>query len=136
MIPVLHNYLIVGAVLFTLGAVGFVTRRNLFLMVLSVEMMLQGVSVNLVAFGRYWGDMSGQSFTVFVLTVAACEAAIALSLVLALYQRRATLDVGAWRDLAEPSTEPAGLVDEPVGAEPMESGLHGTLIAAEGARHG
>jgi NADH-quinone oxidoreductase subunit K len=136
MIPVLHNYLIVGAVLFTFGAIGFVTRRNLFLMVLSVEMMLQGVSINLVAYGRYWGNMSGQSFTVFVLTVAACEAAIALSLVLALYQRRSTLDVCVWKDLGEPSVEPQGLVDDPVAAEPSEAGLHGTLIASEGARHG
>ena len=57
----LHNYLVVGAILFVLGAIGFLTRRNLITMFLSVEMMLQGVALNLVAFGRYHGNLQGQS---------------------------------------------------------------------------
>lgn len=109
MIAVLNNYLVVGAILFTLGGVGFLTRRNFFLMILSAEMMLQGVSLTLVAFGRYHGNFSGQAFTVFVLTVAACEAAIGLALVLTLYQRRHTLDISVWKQLGEPATEPASL---------------------------
>ena len=101
----LDNYLVVGAILFVLGAIGFLTRRNLILMMLSTEMMLHGVSLNLVAFSRVHGNYQGQAFTIFVLTVAACEAGLALALVLALYQRRKTLDVTVWRDLGEPSPE-------------------------------
>src|SRR5262245_61451302 len=97
----LHHYLAVGAVLFTLGVVGFLTRRNMIVMFLSAEMMLQGVTLNLVAFARYRGNLQGQSFTLFILTVAACEAAIALALILMLYRRRGSLDVTLWQDLRE-----------------------------------
>ena len=82
-----NAYLAVGAVLFVLGAIGFVTRRNLILMMLSAELMLHGVSLTLVAFGRMHGRMEGQAFTVFMLTVAACEAGLSLSIILSLYQR-------------------------------------------------
>jgi NADH-quinone oxidoreductase subunit K len=88
-------------VLFALGALGFLTRRNLIIMMLSAEMMLHGVSLNLVAFSRVHGNLDGQAFTIFVLTVAACEAGLALALVLLLYQRRKTLDVSIWSDLGE-----------------------------------
>lgn len=97
----LHNYLVVGAVLFVLGAIGFLTRRNLILMALSAEMMLHGVSLNLVAFSRLHGNNQGQAFAIFIVTVAACEAGIALALLVALYQRRRTLDANAWRQLGE-----------------------------------
>ena len=97
----LDNYLAVGAVLFVLGALGFLTRRNLIIMMLSAEMMLHGVSLNLVAFSRTHGNLDGQAFTIFMLTVAACEAGLALALVLVLYQRRKSLDVSLWRDLGE-----------------------------------
>ena len=106
MIP-LHHYLVVGAALFALGTVGFLARRNLIVMFLSAEMMLQGVAINLVAFARYRGNLQGQSFTLFILTVAACEAAIALALILMLYKRRRSLDVSLWQELREPGWEPA-----------------------------
>lgn len=102
----LSNYLYVGAILFVLGALGFLTRRNLILMMLSAELMLHGVSLNLVAFSATHGNYQGQAFTAMVLTVAACEAALALALILVLYRRRQTLDVNTWDDLREPS--PAG----------------------------
>jgi NADH:ubiquinone oxidoreductase subunit K/Cu/Ag efflux protein CusF len=73
----LHHYLVVGAILFILGMIGFLSRRNLIVMFLCAEMMLQGVALNLVAFARYGGNLTGQAFVLFVLTVAACEAAIA-----------------------------------------------------------
>src|SRR5204862_3020497 len=73
----LYNYLVVGAILFALGMVGFLARRNLIIMFLSAEMMLQGVALNLVAFARFRGNLQGQAFTLFILTVAACEAATA-----------------------------------------------------------
>jgi NADH-quinone oxidoreductase subunit K len=105
-----HHYLVVGAVLFALGLVGFLARRNMIVMFLCAEMMLQGVAINLVAFARYRGNLQGQAFTLFIITVAACEAAIALALILMLYRNRRSLDVSLWQDLREPGEEPT--VDE------------------------
>ena len=117
-----HHYLVVGAVLFALGMIGFLARRNLIIMFLSAEMMLQGVAVNLVAFSYYRGNLQGQVLTLFILTVAACEAAVALALILALYRSRRSLDVSLWQDLREPDQEP--IVDEeppppPAPVEPL-----------------
>ena len=106
----LENYLLVGAILFGLGAIGFLARRNLIIMFLSAEMMLQGVAVNLVAFAHYRGNLGGQVLTLFIVTVAACEAAIALALILMLYRRGKSLDVSRWQELREPRQEP--IVDE------------------------
>jgi NADH-quinone oxidoreductase subunit K len=102
----LQSYVVVGAVLFALGIVGFLTRRNMIVMFLSAEMMLQGVAVNLVAFAKFRGDLGGQVLVLFILTVAACEAAIALALILMLYKRRKSLDVSVWQDLREADQEP------------------------------
>lgn len=101
----LHNYLVVGAILFALGLIGFLARRNLIIMFLCAEMMLQGVAINLVAFARYRGNLHGQTFVLFILLVAACEAAIALALILMLYRQRKSLDVSVWQDLREPDQE-------------------------------
>src|SRR5271163_27290 len=97
----LENYLIVGGLLFGIGLVGFFSRRNMIVMFLSAEMMLQGVSVSLVAWGRFHNDWGGQVLVIFILTVAACEAAIALALVLSLYQRSGSLDAAFWHNLRE-----------------------------------
>jgi NADH-quinone oxidoreductase subunit K len=111
MTPVtLHNYLIVGAILFALGMIGFMARRNMIIMFLSAEMMLQGVALNLTAFARFRGNLQGQAFTLFILTVAACEAAVALALILMLYRRSKSLDVSVWQDLREADQE--AIVDE------------------------
>lgn len=118
----LENYLIVGAILFALGLVGFLARRNLILMFLSAEMMLQGVALNLVAFSRYRGNLGGQVLTLFIITVAACEAAIALALILMLYRRRKSLDVSLWQDLREAGQERIG-DDEPLPPPPTEAPL-------------
>ena len=115
----LHNYLVVGAVLFGLGLVGFLARRNFIIMFLCAEMMLQGVAVNLIAFGRYRGNLQGQGFVLFLLTVAACEAAIALALVLMLYRSRKSLDVSLWQELREPGQEPT-IDTEPLELPPRE----------------
>ena len=109
---VLTNYLIVGSILFVLGAIGFLTRRNLITLMLSAEMMLHGVAINLVAFSNFHQNMQGQAFTIFILTVAACEAGIALALILALYQRSKTLDVSLWSQLGEAD------IDSPLEEEP------------------
>ena len=97
----LESYLVVGAILFALGLIGFLARRNLIVMFLCAEMMLQGVAISLVAFARYHGNLHGQVFTLFIITVAACEAAIALALILVLYRVRKSLDVSLWQDLRE-----------------------------------
>jgi NADH-quinone oxidoreductase subunit K len=106
MIPLSH-YLAVGATLFVLGMVGFLTRRNLIILFLSAEMMLQGVTLNLVAFARQHGNLQGQVFALFIITVAACEAGLALALILMLYRRSKSLDVSLWQDLREAGQEPA-----------------------------
>jgi NADH-quinone oxidoreductase subunit K len=106
------RYLVVGAMLFVLGALGFFTRRNLIVMMLSVEMMLHGVSLTLVTFGRVHQSFEGQAFTVFILTVATCEAGLALSLILALYRRSNSLDVELWTELREPDLPPPREVED------------------------
>lgn len=113
----LHSYLVVGAILFVLGMIGFLTRRNMIILFLCSEMMLQGVAINLVAFARYRGNLHGQSFVLFILTVAACEAAVALALILMLYRSRRTLDISVWQDLREEDQEPT--VDEEPLPTPM-----------------
>ena len=118
----LHNFLAVGAILFALGAVGFLARRNLIIMFLSAEMMLQGVAVNLVSFARFRGNLQGQAFTLFVVTVAACEAAIALALILMLFRRQDSLDVSRWQELREPDQEPV-LDEEPLPTPEKEAPL-------------
>ena len=100
-LDILRDYLVVGAALFALGMLGFLSRRNLIVMFLSVEMMLQGVALSLVGFGRYHGTFTGQIFTIVILTVAACEASIALALIVILYNQTSSLDVTLWQDIRE-----------------------------------
>src|SRR5882762_6013450 len=87
----LQHYLAVGAILFGIGLIGFMTRRNLIVMFLCTELMFQGVAINMIAFGRYWGNFSGQAFTIFVLVIAAAEASLALGLVVLLFRQKNTL---------------------------------------------
>lgn len=102
---VVTNYLVVGSILFVLGIIGFMTRRNLITMMLSAELMLHGVSLNLVAFSNFHQNFQGQAFTAFILTVAACEAGIALALILTLYHRTKSLDINYWSNLGEAEIE-------------------------------
>ncbi|MCX7390543.1 MAG: NADH-quinone oxidoreductase subunit NuoK [Planctomycetota bacterium] len=101
----LNNALLVGAMLFSLGLVGMLTRRNLIVMFLSAELMLQGISVSLAAWSRFHDDWGGHILVIFVLTVAACEAAIALVYVLGVFGRTGILDVAAWQSLGNDSME-------------------------------
>ena len=119
-LDVLRNYLVVGAVLFALGMLGFLARRNLIVMFLSVEMMLQGTALTLVGFGRYHGTWTGQIFTIVILTVAACEASIALALIVILFNRRSSLDVTLWHDIREANVPATSAADEVQVAEPVE----------------
>ncbi|NCX97791.1 MAG: NADH-quinone oxidoreductase subunit NuoK [Planctomycetia bacterium] len=99
--PLVLNGLVVGAMLFALGLVGILARRNLIVMFLSAELMLQGVSVSLVSWSRHHGDWGGHVLVIFVLTVAACEAALALVFVLQAFARTGRLDAAAWQSLRE-----------------------------------
>ncbi len=114
----LTNMLVVGALLFGIGAVGFMCRRNMIVMFLAAEMMLQGVSLSLVAWGRYNNNLDGQVLVIFIIAVAACEAALALALILMLFRRRGTLDVAVWQQLRESSVPPH--VDRHPPQEPSE----------------
>ncbi len=97
----LQSYLLVGGLLVAVGVIGFLVRRNLLIMFLSIEIMLQGVSLNLVAWSRFHHDLGGQVFVLMIIAVAACEAAVGLSLVLMLARQVHSLDVACWQDLRE-----------------------------------
>jgi NADH-quinone oxidoreductase subunit K len=118
-LDILRDYLLVGAALFIFGILGFLARRNLIVMFLSAEMMLQGTALSLVAFGRYHGNWTGQVFTIVILAVAACEASIALALIVVLYNRRSSLDVTLWQDIREAGVV-ADLPRDALEAEPFE----------------
>jgi NADH-quinone oxidoreductase subunit K len=92
----ISGYVIIGSLLFALGLVGFLSRRNLILIFLSTEIMFQGVIINAVAFGRLHENLDGQLYALFLLVIAAVEAGLALGMVMLLYRRRGTLDVEAW----------------------------------------
>ena len=90
----LPHFLTVGAILFTLGIFGiFLNRKNLIVIMMSIELMLLAVNLNLVAFSSYLGDLVGQVFTMLVLTVAAAEAAIGLAIVVVFYRNRRSIEV-------------------------------------------
>lgn len=89
----LGHFLTVSAILFVIGMLGVLTRRNVLIIFMSVEMMLNAVNLSLIAFGRYLDSMIGQVFAVFVITIAAAEAAIGLGLILVLARREDTVDV-------------------------------------------
>ena len=120
-LDVLRSYLLIGAALFALGMLGFLTRRNLIVMFLSAEMMLQGTGLSLVAFGRYHGVWTGQVFTIVILTVAACEASIAMALIVVLFNRRSSLDVTLWQDIREAGVKAEAEQEIVQEAEPLEA---------------
>ncbi len=92
----LHRYLILGAVLFVIGVLGiFLNRKNVIFILMSIELILLAVNVNFVAFSSYLGDLTGQVFAFFVLTVAAAEAAIGLAIFVCFFRNRGAIDVEA-----------------------------------------
>lgn len=93
-IPMEHG-LILAAILFTLGLIGVLVRRNIVFMLMSVEIMLNAVGLAFVVAGARWGQVDGQVMFLFILTMAAAEVSVGLALVLALYHRFKTLDVDA-----------------------------------------
>jgi len=86
-------YLYLSAVLFLIGAVGVLTRRNLFIILFSIELMMNAVNLNLVGFSRFHEDMLGHNFVLFTMAIAAAEAAVGLAIAVALFRNRQTLMV-------------------------------------------
>ena len=90
----LSHYLVLGAILFAISVVGiFLNRRNVLILLMAIELMLLAVNMNFVAFSHYLGDMAGQVFVFFILTVAAAESAIGLAILVVLFRNRASIDV-------------------------------------------
>jgi len=96
----LGHYLSLGGILFALSVVGiFMNRRNLIVLLMAIELMLLAVNLNFIAFSHYLGDMSGQVFVFFILTVAAAESAIGLAILVVLFRNRASINVRDLDDL-------------------------------------
>jgi NADH-quinone oxidoreductase subunit K len=91
----LSHYLIVGGLLFCISLAGiFINRKNLIVLLMAIELMLLAVNMNFVAFSRYLGNLDGQVFVFFILTVAAAESAIGLAILVVLFRNRRTINVG------------------------------------------
>jgi NADH-quinone oxidoreductase subunit K len=87
------HYLVLSAALFTIGVIGVMLRRNIIIIFMSIELMLNAVNINLAAFSQHWQSAVGQVFAVFVIAVAAAEAAVGLGIILAFYRNKDTLNV-------------------------------------------
>jgi NADH-quinone oxidoreductase subunit K len=92
MVP-LSYYLILSAILFACGIIGFLMKRNIITIFMSIELMLNGVNLSFVAFASQWHALSGQIFVFFVMVVAAAESAVGLAIIIAVYRTRDTLNV-------------------------------------------
>ncbi|EQD45671.1 NADH:ubiquinone/quinone oxidoreductase, chain 4L [mine drainage metagenome] len=96
----LAHYIVLGAVLFCIAVAGiFINRKNVIVLLMAIELMLLAVNINFIAFSRFLGDVSGQVFVFFILTVAAAEAAIGLAILTLLFRNRRTINVAEFDDL-------------------------------------
>ncbi|MGC8503418.1 MAG: NADH-quinone oxidoreductase subunit NuoK [Acidithiobacillus sp.] len=92
--PTLSSYLILAALLFSIGVIGiFLNRKNVIILLMAIELMLLAVNINLVAFSYYLGNLAGQVFVFFILTVAAAEAAIGLAILVVYFRNRHSINV-------------------------------------------
>jgi NADH-quinone oxidoreductase subunit K len=91
MVP-LNHYLILGALVFAIGVIGVLIRRNLIVILMSIELMLNAVNLTFIAFSRFLGSMDGQVIVFFVMAVAAAEAVVGLAIIIAVFRHRQTLD--------------------------------------------
>jgi NADH-quinone oxidoreductase subunit K len=97
--PSTSAYLMLSATLFSIGLVGVILRRNMITVLMCIELMLNAVNINLVAFSNHLGTLEGQVFTIFVITVAAGEAAVGLAIIIQLYRLRSTINVDEVKEL-------------------------------------
>ncbi len=98
MVP-LNWYLMLSAAVFTIGVFGFLTRRNIIIMFMSIELMLNAVNISLVSFSHYLKDMRGVILVFFIVTVAAAEAAIGLAIIIALFRNKTTANVDEMNEM-------------------------------------
>ncbi len=91
MVPTWH-YLALAGALFTVGVIGVLTRRNIIIIFMSLELILNAVNINLIAFARHWGSVDGHIFAIFIITVAAAEAAVGLGILIAFFRNRDTVN--------------------------------------------
>ncbi len=89
----LQHYLVLSALLFALGAIGVMVRRNLIVVLMCLELMLNAVNLTFIAFSRYLGSMEGQVFVLFVMVVAAAEVAVGLAIVVAIFRQKGTVNI-------------------------------------------
>lgn len=87
----INHYLVLSLALFTIGVIGVVTRRNVIIILMSIELILNAVNINLVAFSRLYGSVNGQIFAIFIITDAAAEAAVGLGIIIAFFRNRETV---------------------------------------------
>jgi NADH-quinone oxidoreductase subunit K len=92
-------YLGLGSVIFAIGMYGFLVRRNLFIMLLSIELMLNAVNITMVTFSHYLNDLRGQIFTIFIMTVGAAEAAVGLAIIVTLFRNKATIQADEIKEM-------------------------------------
>lgn len=85
------HYLVVSTALLLIGTVGVLTRRNIVIILMSIELILNAANINLIAFSRHFGNMSGQVFAIFVITVAVAEAAVGLGILIAVFRNKGTV---------------------------------------------
>ena len=90
MVPTTH-YLFLSLALLTIGVIGVLTRRNVIIILMSIELILNAVNINLVAFAQHWASVDGQIFAIFVITDAAAEAAVGLGIIIAFFRNRETV---------------------------------------------
>ena len=88
-----YHYLVLSAALFMIGAIGVMMRRNVIVVFMSIELMLNAVNINLAAFSHQWQNAVGQVFAIFVITIAAAEAVVGLAIVLAFFRNKDTLNI-------------------------------------------
>lgn len=89
----LHHYLTISVILFTIGLYGLLTRRNILLILLSIELILNAANLSFVSFSSYWGNLTGQVLVFFTMIVAAAEVTVALAIVVLLYRKKKTVSV-------------------------------------------
>ncbi|RJP81744.1 MAG: NADH-quinone oxidoreductase subunit NuoK [Candidatus Zixiibacteriota bacterium] len=93
MIISLNHYLVLAALLFSIGVAGVLTRRNAIIIFASIELMMNAVNLAFVAFARHWGDVGGQIFVFFIIAVAAAEVAVGLAIIVVLFRHRETVNI-------------------------------------------
>ncbi len=95
------KYLVLSAAMFSIGAYGAIARRNVLIVLMSIELMLNGVNIALIAFARHWqkAEVAGQAFVLMVMAVAAAEVGIGLALVIALFRNKRSVDTGDFKEL-------------------------------------